>query len=56
MLTILRFVRADDGATAIEYGLIAAAIGGVLIASLPLLRNSLRTRFNGLATGINNFS
>ena len=35
MLTLRRFIAADDGATAIEYGLIVALIGvGIITAAI----------------------
>jgi len=37
------------GATAIEYGLIAALISVVIIAALRLTGNSLKTVFNNVA-------
>ena len=40
---IKRFVRNESGATAIEYGLIAAIIAVGLIASLQTLRGNLQT-------------
>jgi pilus assembly protein Flp/PilA len=49
---ISRFVRDESGATAIEYGLIAALVAVVLIAALKALGTSLSTTFNGVATNL----
>jgi len=46
---ISRFVRDESGATAIEYGMIAALVAVVLIAALKALGTSLSTTFNGVA-------
>jgi pilus assembly protein Flp/PilA len=52
MKTLYRFLANDSGATAIEYGLIAAAVGGVLLAVMPSLAGSLNTTFSSIATGM----
>ena len=44
-----RFGMSELGATAIEYGLIAALISVVIIAALRLTGNSLKTVFNNVA-------
>jgi pilus assembly protein Flp/PilA len=46
---ISRFVRDESGATAIEYGLIAALVAVVLIAALKTLGTSLSTTFANIA-------
>ena len=45
-----RFGVSELGATAIEYGLIAALISVVIIAALRLTGNSLKTVFNNIGT------
>ncbi len=45
-------LRDEDGATALEYGLIAAAISGVIITVVYLLGNKLNNNFNRVATHI----
>jgi pilus assembly protein Flp/PilA len=47
---IARFVKNESGATAIEYGLIAAGISLAIIAVV----NGLGTNLNGKFTSINN--
>lgn len=45
-----RLIREEDGATAIEYGLIAGLIAVVLIGALTLTGTSLQGVFNSVAT------
>ncbi|KAA0699146.1 Flp family type IVb pilin [Neorhizobium sp. P12A] len=45
-----RFLKDESGATAIEYGLIAALISVALIAGASSLGNALNTQFQNLAT------
>ncbi|PVM91383.1 Flp family type IVb pilin [Caulobacter radicis] len=42
-----RFLQDDRGATAIEYGLIAALISVVVVAVVPLLGPPLKALFEG---------
>ncbi|MDO1580649.1 Flp family type IVb pilin [Rhizobium oryzicola] len=48
-----RFVKEESGATAIEYGLIAALISVALIAGASALGNKLNNQFTNLATYLN---
>jgi pilus assembly protein Flp/PilA len=43
-----RFVKDQSGATAIEYGLIAAIVGVGLIAALGTLKTNLSTTFTNV--------
>lgn len=43
---IVRFLNNEDGATAIEYGLIAAMIAVGLIVAMTTFGNNLTTLFN----------
>jgi pilus assembly protein Flp/PilA len=45
-----RFVRDESGATAIEYGLIAALIAVVIIAAATTVGSNLSATFNSVAT------
>jgi pilus assembly protein Flp/PilA len=47
-----RFVRDESGATAIEYGLIAALIAVVIIGTLTAIGTNLSTKFNSVATSL----
>jgi pilus assembly protein Flp/PilA len=56
-MTIFREILNDqEGATAIEYGLIAALIAVAAITAMGALGNSLSNTFNGVATKMNNAS
>ncbi|GAB2174496.1 Flp family type IVb pilin [Dongia sp. agr-C8] len=48
MKRMKKFFKSDLGATAIEYGLIAALISVVIIAALQLTGNSLKTVFSNV--------
>lgn len=49
MQTIKRFLKDENGATAIEYGLIAALVSVVLITVLATLGDNLTTNFQEVA-------
>ncbi|ACM25069.1 Flp family type IVb pilin [Agrobacterium rhizogenes] len=51
-----RFLKDESGATAIEYGLIAALISVAIIAGATTLGNTLSTTFNGISTKMNTAS
>jgi pilus assembly protein Flp/PilA len=44
-----RFVKDDSGATAIEYGLIAALVSVAIIVALGTLGNNLNATFSDVA-------
>jgi pilus assembly protein Flp/PilA len=48
-----RFAEDQSGATAIEYGLIAALIAVALITGATTLGNRLNAQFNGISTQLN---
>ena len=48
MKTIAKFLRDDSGATAIEYGLIAALIAVAIIAAASMLGGQLGNLFNNI--------
>ena len=50
MKRIRKFLKSEVGATAIEYGLIAALISVVIIAALQLTGNSLQKVFNNVGS------
>ena len=54
MLT--RFIQDEDGAPAIEYGLIAALIAVVIIGALTLLGESISSKFDQIATAVSSAS
>jgi pilus assembly protein Flp/PilA len=47
-----RFLKDETGATAIEYGLIAAGISVAIIAAVTGLGTSLNTTFSSVSTAI----
>lgn len=49
---VSRFVKDESGATAIEYGLIAALIAVVIIASVKLVGQNLSTVFSNIAAAL----
>jgi pilus assembly protein Flp/PilA len=49
---IARFVKDESGATAIEYGLIAAGISLAIIAVVNGLGTALSTKFNSISTSL----
>ncbi|MEO7858921.1 MAG: Flp family type IVb pilin [Nitrospirales bacterium] len=49
---IVRFMREEDGATAVEYGLMVALIAIVIIAAVTLLGTNLSAKFNQVALAI----
>ena len=52
MRTVFRFLRDDSGATAIEYGLIAAGIAVAIITAVQSLGTALDTTFDSVATAL----
>ncbi|KKB13167.1 hypothetical protein VE25_03555 [Devosia geojensis] len=48
-----RFAKDESGATAIEYGLIAALMAVVVIAAITILSPALEGTFEGIATTLN---
>jgi len=49
---ISNFLRNEDGATALEYGLIAALIAGVIITAVTNLGSSVSTTFSNISTSM----
>jgi|GEM_PF-1554486 len=56
MDTLRRFAKDESAVTAIEYGLIGAAIGLMLIAVMPAVKAPLSDIFKALATGVGEVS
>lgn len=53
MNTVAKFINDESGATAIEYGLIAALIAVGIIAAATTLGGGLSTLFNNISTKLN---
>ena len=49
-----RFVKDESGATAIEYGLIAALIAVVIISGASALGGALNTKLTNIGTSVTN--
>ncbi len=52
MMKLRKMLKDTKGATAIEYGLIAALIAVAAIAAMGSLGNTLNTTFNKVATNM----
>ena len=50
MSSVFAFLKDESGATAIEYGLIAAGISIVIIASVNAIGTSLNSKFDTIST------
>jgi len=53
MSTVRKFLKDESGATAIEYGLIAALVSVVIIAVLTTLGENLELTFQTVADELN---
>jgi pilus assembly protein Flp/PilA len=53
MTIFSRFIKDESGATAIEYGLIAAIIAVGLIGALSSLKSNLAATFNKVSNAVN---
>jgi pilus assembly protein Flp/PilA len=49
---LARFIQDDSGATAIEYGLIAALISVVIVGALTTIGGNLNTKFTSVGTSL----
>ena len=52
MAKFLKLIRDEEGATAIEYGLIAALIAVAAIAALTRVGGQLKTTFNSVGVSL----
>lgn len=52
MKKFVRFMNDESGATAIEYGLIAAAMGLMLVVVMPIIATSVSGVFGKLSSGL----
>jgi pilus assembly protein Flp/PilA len=52
MAKFLKLLRNDEGATAIEYGLIAALIAVAAIGAMQGIGNKLNTTFNNVSNSL----
>jgi pilus assembly protein Flp/PilA len=54
MSFLQRFLKNESGATAVEYGLIAALIGVVIIVGAQTLGSALNQKFMDIGTTVQN--
>ena len=52
MQMLKKFLQDESGATAIEYGLIAALISVVIITAVTTVGTKLQTTFTSVSTGL----
>ena len=52
MTSILRFVREEEGATALEYGLLAALIAAAIIGAVTTLGSTVSNTFQSIANSM----
>ncbi|AXK80375.1 Flp family type IVb pilin [Pseudolabrys taiwanensis] len=52
MSSVARFLKCESGATAIEYGLIAAGIAVVIIGTLQAIGTNLTAKFDLVKDGL----
>ena len=50
MKKLIKFLKDEEGVTAIEYGLIAALVGVAIVVGAGLLGTGLNTLFTNIAT------
>jgi pilus assembly protein Flp/PilA len=47
-----KFLKDESGATAIEYGLIAAAMAVCLLVAMPFITTALTTKFTAIGSSL----
>jgi len=52
MRSIMKFMKDENGATAIEYGLIASLIAVVIVAALTSLGTGVKSTFTTVASSL----
>jgi pilus assembly protein Flp/PilA len=48
----MKLFKDEDGATAVEYGLIVAAIAGIIVAIVFVLGNKVKNNFNNVQSAM----
>ena len=51
---MVRFLKEENGATAVEYGLMVALIAMAILVTVRLVGTNLNTLFSGVATNLAN--
>jgi len=52
--SVMRFVRDEEGATALEYGLLAALIAAAIVTAVKTLGTTVSNTFDSIATDMAN--
>ena len=52
MEKLLEFLKNEEGASAVEYGIMVAAIAAVIVTVTILIGGQLKTAFNKVATAL----
>jgi pilus assembly protein Flp/PilA len=52
MRKLLAFIKDEEGATAIEYGLIAALIAAIIVGALVVLGQNVSSTFSNIAKAV----
>lgn len=52
MTNVVRFLKDESGATAIEYGLLASLIAVVIVAAVTTVGSKLNTKFANIANAL----
>lgn len=52
MKNLMKLFKDEEGATAVEYGLIVAAIAGVIVVIVFLLGGKISNKFNTVANAL----
>ncbi len=53
MTHVMQFVRDEEGATALEYGLLAALIAAAIVGAVTSLGTTVRDTFDSIAASMN---
>jgi pilus assembly protein Flp/PilA len=51
---VLRFLKSEDGPTAVEYAVMLGLIVCVCLSAISLVGQNANTRFDSIATGLSN--
>ncbi|MES2104115.1 MAG: Flp family type IVb pilin [Pseudomonadota bacterium] len=54
MDTIMKFLLEEDGAAAVEYGLLVALIAAIIVAVVKVLGTTILAAFQSVCTALNN--
>ncbi|MGD9975782.1 MAG: Flp family type IVb pilin [Desulfatirhabdiaceae bacterium] len=52
MKRLINFFKDEEGATAVEYGLMVAAIAAVIVGTVVILGGQINTAFNDVVTAL----